>query len=147
MAQTKKQLQALCKKNKVKFKAGDSKEKLLKSLATTLEVEYDSNMSIADLEKEVLKAYENGKEPTPIAVSAPKPVISTPQLEVDPLVEALINYMDTNHNNLITEKQLMNMGVSGYSISMSNVNLRIGPYMITRIKKAYTYQVNKVPND
>jgi len=137
MAKTKKQWQKLCKENKVKYTEDDTVMYLAKSLASALGVKVSDKDSVYKLDGKITE--ELAKEPEP-KEKAPEPVVEpTPEPEAtgDPLENSLTEYLGNNPTNIISERQLMFMGVSTYNINMPNVNLRAGKYLVTRDKNKY----------
>jgi len=148
MAKTKKQWQKLCKENKVKYTEDDTVMYLAKSLASALGVKVSDKDSVYKLDGKITEALANQKAtpkpkekaPEPTPEPTPEPVVEpTPEPEAtgDPLESALGEYLGNNPNNIISERQLMFMGVSTYNINMPNVNLRAGKYLVTRDRNKY----------
>lgn len=149
MAKTKKQWQKLCKDNKVKYTEDDTVNFLVKSLASSLGIKFSEKDSVYKLDGKITeelakKPEPKAKAPEPVAKPVAEPVVPvapvvapTPEPTGDPLETALAAYIATSPTNIITEKQLMFMGVSTYNINMPNVNLRAGKYLVTRDKSKY----------
>ena len=140
MAKTKKEWQALCDEHKAKYTDNDTVINLAKSLASALGVKVAGKDSVYKLEGKITEALANQKATPEPKEKAPEPTPEpTPEPEPtgDPLESALDEYLGNNPNNIISERQLMFMGVSTYNINMPNVNLRAGKYLVTRDRNKY----------
>lgn len=148
MAKTKKQWQKLCTDNNIKYTDDDTIEFLVTSLASSLGIKFSDKDSVYKLDGKITKELakepepkEEASEPTPkeeASEPTPKAVVKpTPEPTGDPLENSLAEYMANTPTNLISEKQLMFMGVSTYNINMPNVNLRAGKYLVTRDRSKY----------